>query len=95
LLAAQLNEPSEAPKQRETLLESKVAFENVIRIAQQQRTDAALISLSYVALAKIYEFYGDTTYAIGVYDAAIKVGPVNGGAYNEAIDAKARLLKEQ
>lgn len=95
LLAADLDDPGEEAKQREMLLEAKVAFENVIRIAAVQRTDAALVSLSYVALAKIYEFYGDKTYAIGIYDAAIKVGNVIGGAYNEALDAKARLMKDQ
>ncbi len=95
LSAAELDDPSEQAKQRELLVEAKVAFENVIRIAAAQRTDPALVSLSYVALAKIYEFYGDTTYAIGIYDAAIKIGPVAGGAHNEAIAAKARLIKEQ
>jgi hypothetical protein len=86
---------SDATKQRELLLEAKVAYENVIRIASVQKTDAALVSLTYVALAKIYEFYGDSTYAAGVYDAAIKIGPVTGGAYNEALAAKARLIRDQ
>jgi tetratricopeptide (TPR) repeat protein len=95
LSAAGLDDPSEQARQRELLVEAKVAFENVIRIATAQRTDPALVSLSYVALAKIYEFYGDKTYAIGIYDAAIKIGPVAGGAHNEAIAAKARLIKEQ
>ncbi len=95
LLASELIKPEDAQKQRELLLESKVAFENVIRIAAVQRTDAALVSISYVALAKIYEHYGDATYAIGIYDAAIRVGDVSGGAYSEALTAKARLLKDQ
>lgn len=83
------------PEQQKTkLLEAKVAYENIVRIAQKQKVDAALLSLSYVALAKIYEFYDDTTY-MGLYDAAIKIGNVTGGAYNEAISAKQRLLKDQ
>jgi hypothetical protein len=31
---------------------------------------------------------------MAVYDAAIKIGDVQGGAYNEALTAKARLIKE-
>lgn len=95
LLASEIVKPEEAPKQRELLLDAKEAFEKVIRLAAVQRTDAALVSLSYVALAKIYEHYGDSTYAIGIYDAAIRVGDVNGGAYSEALTAKARLMKDQ
>ena len=78
-----------------TLLEAKVAYENVVRIAQKQRIDPALLSLSYVALAKIYEFYDENSYAVSVYDAAIKIGNVTGGAYNEALASKQRLLKNQ
>ena len=59
------------------------------------RRNPALRSLSYVALAKIYEFFDDKTYAIGIYDSAIKLGDVNGGAYREALAAKQRLIKEQ
>ena len=81
-------------KQKAALLEAKVAFENVIRSATRS-TDAALLSLSYVALAKIYEFYDDKGYAIAVYEKAIQIGPVAGGAHGEALSAKARLLKDQ
>jgi tetratricopeptide (TPR) repeat protein len=73
--------------------EAKTAYENVVKIAQRQPLDPALLSLTYVALAKIYEFFDDNTYAVAVYDAAIRVGNVTGGAYNEAIAAKQRLLK--
>ncbi len=81
-------------KQKAALLEAKVAYENVIRTATSA-TDRALLSLTYVALAKIYEFYDNTTYAIGIYDKAIQMGRVSGGAYDEALTAKARLIKEQ
>ncbi|NOT46148.1 MAG: hypothetical protein HOP17_00160 [Acidobacteria bacterium] len=85
---------TEEEKQKAKLLEAKVAFENVLRTATNT-TDAALLSLTYVALAKIYEFYNERTYAIAVYDKAIQLGPVNGGAHAEALNAKARLIKEQ
>ena len=85
---------TEVEQQKAKLLEAKVAYEHIVRLSQKQRVDPALLSLSYVALAKIYEFYDDTTY-MGLYDAAIKLGNVTGGAYNEAIAAKQRLLKNQ
>lgn len=92
LIAQSIDEPE---KQKEKLKEAKKAFENVILISQKQQVDPALRSLSFVALAKIYEFFDDRTYAIGVYDAAIKLGDVSGGAFQEALAAKQRLLKEQ
>ena len=85
----------DAEQQKAKLLEAKGAYDNVVRIAQKQTVDPALLSLSYVALAKIYEFYDDNTYAIGVYDKAIQIGNVTGGAYGEALAAKQRLLKDQ
>ena len=85
----------ESEQQAAKLREAKTAYENVIRISQKQQVDAALVSLSFVALAKIYEFFDDNTYAISVYDKAIQIGPVTGGAYNEALAAKQRLLKAQ
>ncbi|MCD9185164.1 MAG: hypothetical protein LUM44_01930 [Pyrinomonadaceae bacterium] len=61
----------------------------------KQNPDRVLLSLSYVALAKIYEFFDETEYAAKIYDAAIRVGDISGGAYREALDGKARLLKNQ
>lgn len=86
---------TDSEQQKAKLLEAKTAYENVLRISQKQRVDAALISLSYVALAKIFEFYENKGYAMSIYDAAIKVGDVTGGAFKEAMAAKQRLLKDQ
>lgn len=83
---------SEADTKRR-LLEAKVAYENVIRSASPQ-IDPKLMSLTYVALARIYEFYDEPDYAANLYDAAIKVGDVAGGAYKEAAAAKERLTKQ-
>lgn len=77
-----------------TLLEAKVAYENVLRTASAS-TDRALLSLTYVALAKIYEFYDEKGFALALYDKAIEFGPITGGAHSEALTAKARLLKDQ
>ena len=104
LAAQSIEDPA---KQAAKLKEAKTAYENVVMIAKKQREDIAkgirvanpidpaLVSLTYVALAKIYEFFDDKTYALGVYDAAIKIGDVSGGAFREAVAAKERLLKEQ
>lgn len=82
-------------QQAARLQEAKVAYENVLRIAEKQQVDPALRSLSFVALAKIYEFFDNNTYAISIYDAAIKIGDVSGGAFKEAIAGKQRLMKDQ
>jgi tetratricopeptide (TPR) repeat protein len=85
---------TEIDKQKQALLDAKVAYENVLRSATRS-TDVALISLSYVALAKIYEFYDEKGYAAALYDKAIQIGDVPNGGHSEAIAAKARLLKDQ
>ena len=90
-LSAETINDAEARKTR--LLEAKVFYENAIRSATPQ-TDKALLSLSYVAIGRIYEFYGDES-AANIYQAAIKIGNVPGGAYNEALKAHERLMKDQ
>lgn len=83
------------------LLDAKAAYERAILATRKypdpatKKPDAALISLSYVALARIYEFAGDTSYAIKVYEAAIQMGDVSDGAYKEAVAAREKLIKEQ
>lgn len=81
-------------KQKAALLEAKTAYENVIKTANRY-SDPALISLSYVALAKIFEFYDQKGYALALYDKAIQIGNVTNGAHGEAMAGKARLLKDQ
>ena len=78
--------------QAQKLLEAKVAYTNVIKTTT---TDLALLSLTYVALARIYEFDNNNEYAIKLYDQAIRLGDVRGGGLKEALDAKQRLLKPQ
>lgn len=75
------------------LLEAKVSYTNVLRAATAE-TDPALLSLTYVALARIYEFFDERDYAVKIYETAIKIGDVTGGAYKEAIEARERLLKK-
>jgi len=76
------------------LLEAKVAYTNVLNTATGG-TDRSLLSLTYVALARIYEFDNNSAYAIKLYDEAIKLDDISGGAFREAIAGKQRLLKPQ
>jgi tetratricopeptide (TPR) repeat protein len=98
---------TDAQAQKAKYLEAKTAFENVLRIAvarekeardlsdPSKRVDPALVSLTYVSLGRIYEYYEQKDYAIGIYDAAIKIGDVAGSGYQEALASKQRLIKNQ
>jgi tetratricopeptide (TPR) repeat protein len=83
---------TDADAQSQKLLEAKTAYTNVIRTAVPD-TDRALLSLTYVALARIYEFDDNKDYAVKLYDKAIELSDVPGGAYSQAIVGKQRLLK--
>jgi GNAT superfamily N-acetyltransferase len=91
LEAAAVNDPD---TQAQKLLEAKVAFSNVLSKATSD-TDKALLSLTYVALARIYEYHDDNAYALKLYDMAIGLKEVAGGAYQDAMAAKQRLIKLQ
>jgi tetratricopeptide (TPR) repeat protein len=91
LMAAALEEQGQ---QENKLLEAQVAYSNVIRTSTAA-TDRALLSLTYVALGRIYEHFGDNGYAMRMYDEAIKLDDVAGGAFRDAIAAKQRLLRQQ
>lgn len=83
---------TETEKRNNRLLEAKTYFTNVIR-SVTPTNDAALLSLTYVALARIYEYFGENQYALKIYETAIKIGEV--GAFKEAVAARERLLKGQ
>ena len=91
LLAAGTDDPE---IQAHKLVEAKDAYSNVIKTAAAD-TDRALLSLTYVALARIYEHFDNNATAIKLYDAAIKLDDVAGGAFRDAIAGKQRLLKPQ
>lgn len=76
------------------LLDAKNAYVEVLRNATST-TDRALLSLTFVALGRIYEHSNDNATAIKLYDEAIKLDDVRGGGYREALDAKARVIKPQ
>ena len=91
LSAESLTDPE---AQARKLLEAKVAYSNVLRTATTA-TDKALLSLTYVALGRIFEFFNDTAYAVKLYDKAIELDDVADGAFRDALAAKQRLLKPQ
>jgi len=80
--------------QNKKLIEAKDAYAQVLKTATRT-TDQALLSLTYVALAKIYEFYNDNPTAIQLYNRAIAYGPLDKSGYAEALAAKQRLVKNQ
>ncbi len=92
-LSAENLPKAEEEKRNQKLLEAKAAYTNVLRTATET-TDPALISLAYMNLGRIYEFYDQTEYAIKIYDKVIEIGDVSGGAFAEAMEAKARLSKK-
>ena len=79
--------------QAQKLLEAKAAYSNVISTATPT-TDRALLSLTYVALARIYEFQNQADYALRLYDKAIEIGPITASGFQSAMDAKQRLIKQ-
>jgi tetratricopeptide (TPR) repeat protein len=81
---------TEQDAQTKKLIEAKNAYVKALEVSTAS-TDRALVSLTYVALARIYEFYNDKDTSLKLYDKAILMGP--GGGYDEALAGKQRLLK--
>ncbi len=84
----------DAEAQARKLLEAKNAYVEVLKNATPT-TDRALLSLTFVALGRIYEHNNDNAYALKLYEEAIKLDDVRGGGFGEALAAKQRLLKPQ
>lgn len=84
---------SDEEKRNKKLVDAKLYYENVIR-TKSVKTDPALISLSYVGLGRIHEFFGESEYAIKIYEVAIRLGNMPDGGYAAAVAARDRLMKE-
>jgi hypothetical protein len=78
--------------QAKKILAAKNAYAGVLTSAATS-TDRALLSLTYVALARIYEIDDNKEYAVKLYDKAIEIGDVAGGGYKSAIEGKQRLIQ--
>ena len=61
------------------------------REAASAETDRALISRAHEAMGRIYAFLELPTEAAREFDAALKVGRVPGGAYDQALEGKSKL----
>ena len=80
--------------QAQKLIDAKVFYSNALSSSTAE-TDPALISLTYVALGRIYEYFNDNATALKIYDKVISIGEVRDGGFNEALASKQRLLKPQ
>jgi hypothetical protein len=80
-------------EQNKHLEDARTYYSNVIRAATAD-TDPALLSLSYVALGRIYEYFDNTDYAVKIYQKAMTYGDVAGGGYAEAKGSFERLTKK-
>lgn len=74
-------------------------YVNLLQIAAPDSTAKSLLSSAHFQLGRIYEFYADEnetykTAALKEFDAAIALGEIAGGAYREAVEAKARLTQK-
>ena len=58
-------------------------------------SDPVLLSRSHVAMARILAFMDQSEEAMKEFDAAIKLGPVQGGAYDEAVAGKQKLAQQK
>lgn len=76
---------------RDTRLNNALAnYANAIQMADRDN-DLALISRAHVARGRILAFLERKTEAAQEFDAAIKIGRVAGGAYDDALKGKADL----
>ena len=76
------------------LREAKGFYDEVLKMPDD-RAEPALKSLTYVKVAQLFEYYDQNETAILIYEAAIRIGDVPGGAYNEAVNSRERLLKQK
>lgn len=83
---------TDANEQAKKILEAKNAYAGVLRVATPI-TDRALLSLTYVSLARIYEIDDNKEYAVKLYDKAIEIGDVPNGALKAAIEGKQKLIQ--
>ena len=61
--------------------------------ASSPDTDKAIMSRAYESMARINAFMDNTAEAVKLFDEAIKLGDVRGGAYKEAIEGKKKLTQ--
>jgi hypothetical protein len=80
--------------QSERLNRALTHYRNAI-LASSADTDRAMVSRAYAAMGRILEFFNEPQEALKAFDAAIKIGRIEGGAYEEALKGKARLGQQK
>ncbi|MBC7910367.1 MAG: hypothetical protein H7Y30_07705, partial [Pyrinomonadaceae bacterium] len=80
--------------QGERLGRALTHYRNAIN-ASSPETEPALVSRAYAAMGRIFEFFDQPREALQAFEAAIKLGPVTGGAYDEAVKGKTRLGQQK
>lgn len=76
--------------QAERLNRAYVNYQNVVRQASAEE-EPALVSRAHVAMGRILEFQEKSPEALKEFEAAIQIGNVPGGAYQDALAGKQRL----
>ena len=61
--------------------------------AATPETEKGLLSRAHESMGRILAFLDQKDEAMKEFDAAIKIGPVNGGAYNDALAGKRKLAQ--
>jgi tetratricopeptide (TPR) repeat protein len=61
--------------------------------AASPETDKGLLSRAHESMGRIFAFLDQKEEAMKEFDAAIKIGPVAGGAYNDALAGKRKLAQ--
>ncbi|MCB1025890.1 MAG: hypothetical protein KDB79_15955, partial [Acidobacteria bacterium] len=74
------------------LIKAKDYFEKALG-AVTPATDRELVTLTYVSLGRIYEFYDQKDYAVKIYDTAMSIGNADGEGFKKAFEAKQKLVK--
>lgn len=79
--------------QAQRLNRAFVNYQNVVLQASAE-TEPALVSRAHAAMGRILEFMEKSPEAMKEYEAAIRIGNIPGGAYQDALDGKARLAQK-
>ncbi|MEZ5347172.1 MAG: hypothetical protein R2681_16620 [Pyrinomonadaceae bacterium] len=75
------------------LIKAKDYFEKALSAATPV-TDRELVTLTYVSLGRIYEFYDQKEYAVKIYETAMKIGNADGEGFKQAFAAKQKLVND-
>jgi hypothetical protein len=93
-LTSLVAENTEDPEEVSVVLNKAADFyKSVLRLAAP--ADLALRSSTFFALGRIYEHFDQDDYALKIYDAALVLGNMNGGAFEQAFEAKKNLLAKK